>query len=204
MQVFGEMDLEDVSDADEESRPEQLAEVIASKHESCLPLYVVAAAAQLVQFEKTQFRHRQVDSYGQVPRAKAVGEYAHQLPGAMTPLWTDYMLPKIEALVDYLTVQWTMIHLLNHPEGISRQNLQTMVRATLDRVMQREDVGAKGVVKRGVQRVLVVGSLLSPDYLLDIDTQMVLWDHRLHNVKAALPLIRSCYTSSNDDTSPTP
>ena len=52
-----------------QSAVQELAEIIADKQEAHLPLFVVMAAAQVALFERSHLRHRQVNSYGQVPRA---------------------------------------------------------------------------------------------------------------------------------------
>jgi len=46
-------------------------------------------------------------------------------------------------------------------------------------------------VKGAVQRVLVMGPHEHPSYVIDADTQVVIWDHRIHKEKAAVPIIKS-------------
>jgi len=208
MQVFEEVDLplperaaaaaKDGAQPDELKQQQQLssreglAATLAQHADSHLPLYLVAAATLVAQFEKSHLRHRQIDSVGIVQRAGAVDEYARELPGSLTALWTDFVLRKLEDAVDVLTVQWVVIHLLNHPGGLSRGDLQAMVRATLDRVQQREEPlgqGMKRGTQRAVQRVMVVGPREVPSFIVDVDTGDVLWDHRRRPVKEALAII---------------
>ena len=131
LQVFEEMNLglplrhaAESDDGQPHVSREGLAAAIALKSEAYLPLYVVTAAAQVAQFETSHMRHRQMDSFGEVQRAGAADEFAQSLPGSLSALWTAFLLPRLENAVDFLTVQWVMIHLLNHPGGLSRQDLQ--------------------------------------------------------------------------------
>jgi hypothetical protein len=52
--------------------------------------------------------------------------------------------------------------------------------------------GVKGAVQR-IQRIFVIGPHEDPSYIIDADTQVVLWDHRIHThaQKAAIPIIKS-------------
>jgi hypothetical protein len=72
-QVFAELHLQDegsgVRSECKESAAQELAEIIADKQQAHLPLFVVMAAAQVALFERSHLRHRQVNSYAQVPRA---------------------------------------------------------------------------------------------------------------------------------------
>ena len=193
LHVFAELYLQDVPSGEGsmggESEAQELAEVIAGKQEAHLALFVVLAATQVALFERLHLRHRQANSYGEVPRSGAVLEFSIALPPSLSALWSDFLLPKLEGLVDYLTVQWVMLVLLNHPEGLSRQLLQSSVRAVLDGLHWRQET-VKGV-KGAMQRILVVGPHHQPSYILDVDSQAVLWDHRIHKDKAAVPIIKS-------------
>ena len=78
-----------------------------------------------------------------------------------------------------------------------------MVRATLDRVQQRQrtpckqddkggGTGVDGMYMQPMQRVMVVGSSEDPAFVLDADSQEVLWDRRLGKAaKQARPLVKS-------------
>ena len=72
-QIFAELHLQDegsgVGSECKESAAQELAEIIADKQQAHLPLFVVMAAAQVALFERSHLRHRQVNSYAQVPRA---------------------------------------------------------------------------------------------------------------------------------------
>ncbi len=85
-QVFAELHLQDeesgVGSESKESAAQELAEIIGDKEQAHLPLYVVMAAAQVALFQRSHLRHRQVNSYGQVPRA-----------GTIIPSYHDTMIP---------------------------------------------------------------------------------------------------------------
>jgi hypothetical protein len=53
--------------------------------------------------------------------------------------------------------------------------------------------GVKGAVQRiqRIQRIFVIGPHEDPSYIIDADTQVVLWDHRIHAQKAGIGIIKS-------------
>ena len=193
--VFQEMGIssDSVGEEEKESSPNALAAVIAEKREANLPLYVVAAAAQVAQYAATHVRHRLVDSSGQVPRGRAVAEFGEKLPQSLSELWSGLVLPELEQRVDYLTVQWVILHLLSHPQGLPRQQLQAMVRATLDRVHQRSaQIQDPRRGPPGVQRLMLVGPAQDPALILDADALQVVWDKRAGKpLKQAASVLKS-------------
>lgn len=161
------------------------AECIVRKADAYLPMFLVACAHQAALFADTDMRHRTCDSSGKIPRASAVCDFLNSLPETLVALWADVILAGLEAKYGRLTVEWSMLHLLNASDGLSKSDLQGFVRASLGNLHTWEEKD------KGTRKVMLVGSVAEPKFLINAENRKLIWDHRKSFKSEAQPILQA-------------